>query len=70
MTWYGLLAIVIAVALLPILKASAPQYFPSASGFRDLDCQGITCEEGQFCSNKRCVNVATRYPNSVPAGDV
>ena len=74
MTWYGILALLVAVALLPILKAAKPQYFPSAyayAGFRDLDCQGVTCGEGQFCAkNKTCVNIATRYPENVPQGNV
>jgi hypothetical protein len=69
-TWYGILALVVAVAILPLLKAAAPQYFPSLDGFRDLDCQGVTCAEGQFCAEgKRCVNIATRYPNAVPTGN-
>lgn len=69
-TWYGILALVVAVGLLPLLKAAAPQYFPSLDGFRDLDCQGVTCSEGQFCAEgKRCVNIATRYPNAVPTGN-
>ena len=70
-TWYGILALVVAVAVLPLLKAAAPEYFPSLDGFRDLDCQGVTCPEGQFCGeNKRCINIATRYPNAVPAGNL
>ena len=69
-TWYGILALVVCVALLPILKAAAPQYFPTLDGFRDIDCQGVTCPEGQFCAEgKRCVNIGTRYPNAVPAGN-
>jgi hypothetical protein len=69
-TWYGILALVVAVAILPLLKAAAPAYFPSVDGFRDLDCRGVTCPEGQFCAEgKRCVNIATRYPNAVPTGD-
>ena len=69
-TWYGILALVVAVALLPILKAAAPQYFPVLDGFRDIDCKGVSCPEGQFCAEgKRCVNIATRYPNAVPAGN-
>ena len=70
-TWYGLIALFLAVALLPILKGAAPQYFPTVSGFRDLDCQGVTCNEGQFCAEgKKCVQIATRYPDAVPTGDV
>jgi hypothetical protein len=69
-TWYGILALVVAVAILPLLKAAAPEYFPSLDGFRDLDCKGVTCPEGQFCAEgKRCLNIATRYPNAVPAGN-
>lgn len=72
-TMFGLFALVVLLALLPILKAAAPQYFPAPlyQGFRDLDCQGVTCPEGQFCAEgKRCVNIATRYPNAVPTGNV
>ena len=69
-TWYGLLALIFVVALLPILKAAAPPYFPTMSGFRALDCQGVTCEEGKFCAEgKKCVDISTRYPNAVPTGD-
>ena len=72
-TWYGIIALLFAVALLPVLKAAKPQYFPSMNyaGFRDLDCQGVTCAEGQFCAdNKRCVSIATRYPDNVPEGNM
>jgi len=71
-TWYGIIALLVAVALLPILKAAKPQYFPSTyAGFRDLDCQGVTCPEGQFCGQgKACVNIATRYGDKVPDGNV
>jgi hypothetical protein len=67
-TWYAVLGLLVAVAILPLLKAAAPQYFPSLDGFRDLDCQGVTCAEGQFCAEgKRCVNIAVRGP--VPVGN-
>jgi hypothetical protein len=65
-TWYAIIGLLVAVALLPVLKLS-PQYFPSVSGFADLDCQGVTCKEGQFCKNKTCMNVMP--PSSgVPEG--
>jgi hypothetical protein len=71
-TWYAIIGLLVAVALLPILKAAAPEYFPSVSsisGFRDLDCVGMTCGEGQFCQHNKCQNVATRYAEAVPEGD-
>lgn len=66
-TWYAIVGLLVAVALLPILKASAPQYFPE--GFRNVDCKGISCGEGQFCQDNKCNNVATRYANAVPEGN-
>jgi hypothetical protein len=70
MTWYAIIALFLCVAVLPILKAAAPEYFPSMDGFRDVDCLGKSCPEGQFCQKNQCVNIATRYPNAVPSGDV
>ena len=32
-TWYALIALIVAVAILPLLKAMAPQFFPE--GFHD-----------------------------------
>lgn len=68
-TWYAIVALLVAVALLPILKASAPEYFPSISGFRDLDCKGVTCGEGQFCQSNKCVSVNAPNPLGVPEGN-
>jgi hypothetical protein len=68
-TWYAILGLFIAVAFLPILKAYSPEYFPSVSGFRDLDCVGMTCNEGEFCKHNKCTRIDTRYPNSVPEGN-
>jgi hypothetical protein len=66
-TWYGLLALVFLLALLPILRSMTSSY----DSFRDLDCQGVTCPEGEFCAEgKRCLKIATRYPNNVPTGDM
>ncbi len=69
-TWYAIVAIILAVAVLPLLKASAPQYFPSMDGFRNIDCAGINCPEGQFCQSNQCHPIAPRYTNSVPMGNL
>jgi hypothetical protein len=42
-TWYALAGLFIAVAFLPILKASAPQYFRSEDGFKVTLCQDGKC---------------------------
>jgi hypothetical protein len=72
-TWYGLLALFVLLGLLPILKGTMPAYFPSSiyQGFSDMECSGVVCDEGEFCaSGKKCLPVATRYPNAVPTGNV
>jgi hypothetical protein len=68
-TWYAIIGLLVAVALLPILKASSPEYFPTIEGFRDVDCRGISCGEGEFCQNNKCSGVATRYAGAVPEGN-
>jgi hypothetical protein len=67
-TWYAIIGLLVAVALLPLLKASAPEYFPTEA-FRDLDCKGVSCGEGEFCQHNKCNKVATRYADSVPQGN-
>ena len=69
-TWYGILALLLAVAILPVLKAAAPHFFPSLDGFRNVDCLGVTCPEGTFCQQNKCTRISTSYPQNVPTGDV
>jgi hypothetical protein len=74
-TWYAIVGLLVAVAVLPILKSMAPEFFPegfrsqkSREGYEDSGCRGVTCEEGQFCTNAKCV---PRYVGSaqVPEGN-
>ena len=72
-TWYAIIGLLVAVALLPLLKAAAPEFFPSfpsVSGFANPDCVGVTCGEGQFCQNNKCQSVTAPNPLGVPAGNV
>jgi hypothetical protein len=48
-----LLAVLIVV---PLLKTLFPAAFPY-EGFRDLDCAGVSCPEGQFCQQNKCIPV-------------
>ena len=48
-----LLGILIVV---PLLKKWFPQYY--YEGFNaKLDCVGVTCEEGQFCQENKCLPI-------------
>ncbi len=66
--WYGIAVLFVLLAVLPMIKAAVPEYFPTLDGFRDVDCAGVTCQEGEFCQNNRCITRSGRYGN-VPAGD-
>jgi hypothetical protein len=52
----GVVALVVflvaVVALLPWLRSMFAPVFPE--GFRDLDCKGVTCKEGEFCQENVC----------------
>ncbi len=66
-TFYAIVALFIALALMPMIKAAMPGLF--MEGFRDVDCVGVTCPEGKFCQSNKCIDIATRYPNAVPGGN-
>ncbi len=44
--------LVLVVALLPMVRSMFAPVFPE--GFRDLDCKGVTCKEGEFCQENVC----------------
>jgi hypothetical protein len=71
-TIFAFVCLLVIVGLLPLLKSAAPSYFPSMDGFTDSrqpDCVNMTCDEGQFCQNSKCIQIAPRYPNAVPRGN-
>jgi hypothetical protein len=58
----GLVAVFVAVvAFLPYLRSAFAPLFPE--GFRDLDCKGVTCKEGEFCQENVCHPVAPSITN-------
>ena len=63
---YGLIALfavlLIVVAALPWLRKTYARSFPE--GFRDLDCKGITCNEGEFCQENVCRAISPPYTNN------
>ena len=58
----GLFAVlVLVVAALPWLRKKYLRSFPE--GFRDLDCKGVTCNEGEFCQENVCRAISPPYTN-------
>ena len=49
---------VLLIALLPTLRNMLAPIFPE--GFRDLDCKGVNCQEGEFCQENVCRKI---YPD-------
>ena len=50
--------VIVFVLALPILRDMFAPSFPE--GFRDVDCRGVNCREGEFCMNNTC------YKNYAP----
>lgn len=62
-TWYAIATLFLLLALLPVLQA----YLPLPEGFRNVDCQGKICGEGEFCQDNTCIKRNTR--GEVPEGN-
>jgi hypothetical protein len=50
------------VAFLPMIRRTFARSFPE--GFRDTDCKGVTCAEGEFCQENVCRPVMPAITNS------
>jgi len=51
----GLVVVLLAVlVVVPLLKNLFPAVFPY-EGFRDVECAGVNCPEGQFCQQNKCI---------------
>ena len=59
----GLFAVLLlAIAVLPWIRRNYARSFPEA--FRDLDCKGVTCDEGQFCQENVCRAISPPITNN------
>lgn len=62
---YGLVGLVVVfvavVTLLYFLKGMFPQFY---DGFRDVNCYGVKCAEGQFCQENVCRNINPPVTNN------
>jgi hypothetical protein len=67
-TLFALAFLVGLLAVLPFIKAMVPEIFPTMEGFGTVDCANLTCQEGEFCQNNRCISRSGRYGN-VPEGN-
>jgi len=63
---YGLIGLTIVlvcvVAFLPYIRAKFAPLFPE--GFRDLDCKGVNCNEGEFCQENVCKPISPPITNN------
>jgi hypothetical protein len=56
---FGVLVLVI--AFLPWMRNQYAPLFPE--GFRDLDCKGVNCQEGEFCQDNKCHSISPPITN-------
>ena len=77
---YGLLGLLVVlflvVAFLPTLRRAFAPVFPEGfrgskksgskgkEGFRNLDCKGVLCKEGEFCQENVCRPVMAPITNN------
>ena len=54
-----IVTLVVIVAFLPALRRMFARQFPE--GFRDVDCKGVSCKEGEFCQDNVCKPI---YPTA------
>ena len=50
-----LVLVVLVLVALPYLRNLFAPAFPE--GFRNVDCKGVTCREGEFCQDNVCHSV-------------
>lgn len=60
----GILAILVVVflVLMPYIRNLFAPMFPE--GFRNVDCKGVTCGEGEFCMDNVCHPVSAPVTSS------
>jgi hypothetical protein len=62
---YGIIGLVVVVVLfvvfLPNLRNTFAPMFPE--GFRDIDCKGVNCQEGEFCQQNTCHKISPSITN-------
>lgn len=45
------------LGLLILVAISTFMTYKYTEAYRSVDCQGITCREGQFCQENKCRNI-------------
>jgi hypothetical protein len=45
------------LVLLLLVAISTYMTFKYSEAYRTVDCQGITCDEGQFCQQNKCRSI-------------
>jgi len=46
--------IILVLLLLIIMGYVAYTYYISSESFRNIDCAGVNCKEGEFCEDNTC----------------
>jgi hypothetical protein len=63
MSVVGLVVVaVLIIALLPTVRNFLAPVFPE--GFRNVDCKGINCKEGEFCQENVCKPIYPAITNN------
>lgn len=55
--------VLLVVVLLVIMAFITYRLYNSSDGFRNVDCLGVNCKEGEFCQDNTCKAVSPPYTN-------
>lgn len=56
--------IILILFLLIVIAYVSYTFYMSSDGFRNIDCAGINCKEGEFCENNTCKALSPPITNN------
>jgi len=56
--------IILVLLLLIVIAYVGYTYYMSNESFRNIDCAGVNCKEGEFCENNTCKALSPPITNN------
>jgi len=56
--------IILVLLLLIVIAYVTYTFYMSYEGFRNIDCAGVNCKEGEFCEENTCKPLSPPYTNN------
>jgi len=56
--------IILVLVLLIVISYVSYTLYMGNDGFRNIDCAGVNCKEGEFCQDNTCKAISPPYTNN------